>query len=195
MKTTLLLVITSIFAIGSSLAATQGNEATPQPAPLQITVTPITTNSWITNKVSLQKNQELEIDVSNPGNSWHSLGFQDKQPEDGSPGNSIYHDSPFLENAVGYDIWYGSNTFLGDLDYCMHWNSSFLAKFTSDCIVDATGSGTDETPDPLVYHIKATTVSGTAYIYFFNYTKNIPPSFKLWYTQNYFNPCIEVTVE
>jgi hypothetical protein len=77
----------------------------------------------------------------------------------------------------------------------MHWNYWFPRSWTPDCITDVTGGGSEETPNPLVYKIQATDTPETSYIYFFYYDAAVGTGGITRYAQEYFNPCIEVTVE
>jgi hypothetical protein len=188
--TKILTLLLSTVLIFSSARSSQSDAN----APLTITLTPFGFyNKWETAVVDLPKGKELEIHVLNPVQNppvqWHNRGFQEKLPDVLSDA-----EQPDLLNSVTAEIWYGSNSFLGDLEfgmnYCFHCFSSNL--------VDPSQFAIDPNAYPLVYHIKASNTAGTSYIYFYYFVENAPGSANRkisHYAQEYFNPCIEVRVK
>ena len=189
MTRSIILIFATILAF-SSAGASQ-----PDPnVPLTITLTPFGFyNKWVTAVIDLPKGRELEIQVLNPVQNplvqWHNRGFQEKLP-------NVFSDAeqPDLLNSVTAEIWYGSDSFWGDLEfgmnYCFHCFSSNL--------VDPNQFKNEPNAYPLVYHIKASNVAGTSYIYFYYFVENAPGSKErklTHYAQEYFNPRIEVRVK
>ena len=186
------------FLLTTILIFSSARASQPDPnAPLTITLTPFGYyNKWQTAVIDLPKGRDLDIHVLNPVQNptvqWHNRGFQEKLPP-----LSILESSdpqPDLLNSVTAEICYGSDSFLGDLKFGM--NYAFHC-FSSN-LVDPSQFATDPNAYPLVYHIKASNVAGTSYIYFHYFVENAPGSKErklTHYAQEYFNPRIEVRVK
>ncbi len=160
---------------------------------------------FVTHPLHLKKNQKLHITIDNPIEDpsnrtiiYHNIGYQDRIPDSSDLNQpSIYHHSPLLEDALGYEIWYGDDSWLGDISYFMHWSSQFPRSWTPDCIEDdGTESGLEETSNPLLLKIKATSYPGISYVYFICYDRDdYQPEAFAKYTQKYFYTRLKIIVE
>jgi hypothetical protein len=163
-------------------------------APLTVTLTPFGYyNKFETVVIDLPKGRDLDINVlnpvQNPSIQWHNRGFQEKLPDVFSK-----DEQPDLLNSVTAEIWYGSDSLWGGLKfgmkYCFHCFSSNL--------VDPNQFKNEPNIYPLVYHIKASNVAGTSFIYFYYFVENKATSsgrVSYNYAQKYFNPRIEIRVK
>ena len=144
-------------------------------------------SDWELEKVTLKKGEVLEIQVQNPGGEWKSRGFQKNFPDVCSD-----REQPELLNSITAEIWYGANTWTGDVKCFLQRE---LNCFTPP-LLEPSASGNPPQGNPLIYYVKASQVAGTCMIYFYYFVK--PPSDscgRLHYIRYYFGQYIEVTVE
>ncbi|MFZ4115986.1 MAG: hypothetical protein ACOYK6_04575 [Chthoniobacterales bacterium] len=206
------LILVTTLVLGSLLVTARAEDSEPKIFDVNLSdiekVAGGSAGSWKSNTVSLKKKELLEIHVKNPIKDpdfsndreilYHSLGYQDRIPDSKDPKEpSIYHESPLLKNALGYEIWYGADSVAGDFWFFLHRSHCFPRYWTPDCIQDnETKSGIDETSDPLVFKIKATDHAGISYIYFSCYDEcDYHPNDKIKHTQKFFSYRIKITVE